>query len=242
MDATLDLEVRRLKQYAAFLTLAVLGCVTTLCYVIAERNHLGEIDVARINVRDKSGKLDLVISNAERMPPAIINGKAFNNGMRSPGMLFYNGKGDEDGGMGFTSHTEPNGTYRADGQLMFDQYNQDQEVGIVYDDNNGVRTAGLQVWDRGAMPIDQVMRKVEGLQGAQRKAIVKELSDAGELGTTRVFVGRLPDKSSEVVLSDGHGHPRLTIGVDESGSAEIKFLDENGKVVSSLPARSSPRR
>ncbi|MGD0731156.1 MAG: hypothetical protein ABR956_07825 [Terracidiphilus sp.] len=202
-----------------------------------QRNHLGQVDVDRINVREKSGKLDLVISNGELMPPAIVGGKAFPNGRRSPGLLFYNGKGDEDGGLAFSSQTEPSGAYRASGQLMFDQYNQDQSVGIEYNDDDGVRSSGLRVWDRGQMPIDQVLHKLDGLQGAQRKAMIQELKDAGELGANRVFVGRPPDKSANVTLMDGHGRPRLTLNVNEAGTAQIQFLDENGKVVSSLPAQ-----
>jgi hypothetical protein len=237
VDILIERELHKLRLYSGVLTIVVLGCLTLCCFLLVERRHLGQVDVDRINVREKSGKLDLVISNGELMPPAIVDGKAFPNGRRSPGLLFYNGKGDEDGGLAFNSQTEPSGAYHADGQLMFDQYNQDQSVGIEYDDNNGIHSSGLRVWDRGQTPIDQVMHKLDGLQGAQRTAMIQQLKDAGQLGANRVFVGRRPDKSAVVTLMDEHGKPRLTLSVDAAGVAQIQFLDENGKVVSSLPAQ-----
>lgn len=241
MEAKTERDIRLLKVYAGVLTVLLLGCIGWIGYLTAVRHHLGQVDVQRINVREKDGKLDLVISNSELMPPAIVGGRAFPNGRRSPGMLFYNGKGDEDGGLGFTSQTTPDGKYHADGQLMFDQYNQDQSVGIEYNDENGVRTSGLQVWDRGSIPLNEVMGKLDGLHGAARTAMAHQLKDAGELGTTRVFVGRMPDKSSAVLLLDGKGRPRLTLSVDDSGAAQIRFLDETGKVVYALPAPSAAR-
>lgn len=56
-----------------------------------------EIDVERLNLVEKNGTLRMVMANAERMPDPIINGKAFKT-ERPPGMIFYNGLGDEDGG------------------------------------------------------------------------------------------------------------------------------------------------
>ncbi len=245
METTLDSKTKRdlrfLKLYCAALTVALLACAAWIGCLTAARHRLGVVDVQRINVREKSGKLDLVISNSGLMPPAIVGGRAFPNGRRSPGLLFYNGKGDEDGGLAFGSQTQPGGAYHADGQLMFDQYNQDQSVGIEYNDDNGVRSSGLQVWDRGSTPLNVVMGKLDGLQGAARTAMIHQLKDAGELGTTRVFVGRMPDKSSAVLLLDGKGRPRLTMSVDDSGAAQIRFLDENGKVVYALPAPSAAR-
>jgi hypothetical protein len=56
-----------------------------------------------------------------------------------------------------------------------------------------------------------------------------------------VFVGRSPDKSANVTLMDGHGKPRLILSVGDAGVAQIQFLDENGKVVSTLPAQTGAK-
>lgn len=236
MQTKLERDVRNLKIYAGCLTAAVI-VIAIFAFANVTTRHFSQIDVHRINVREKSGKLDLVISNSAQMPPAIVNGKAFPNGPRGPGMLFYNGKGDEDGGLGYGSRKLLNGGYSADGQLMFDQYNQDQTVGIEYQDENGKRLAGLHVWDRSDTPLDQVVAKLHGLDRAQRKAVFeKSAAEGNPLEATRVFVGKLPDKSSQVVLADALGQPRLVLRVQASGAAEIQFLDENGKVLKAISA------
>lgn len=236
MQNKLEREVRYLKIYAVLSSLAMAVLIfAAFRQAPPQKTKFTEIDAERINLVEANGKLDLVISNSERMPPPIVAGKTFPRSGRSPGMLFYNGKGDEDGGLGFGSRLAADGKYEASGQLMFDQYNNDQIVGIQYSDNNGSRTAGLRVWDRSDTPLDQIMAKVEGLQGAERQAALKKLADAGMVGASRVFVGKLPDKSAEVVLSDSKGRPRLTISVDSSGDAKLKFLDEDGKTTYTLP-------
>jgi hypothetical protein len=236
MNTKLEREVRYLKVYAAraSLLLALLFLVG-FSRSSPEKTRFSEIDVERINLVEQNGKLDLVISNAERMPPAIINGKAMQgNGPREAGMLFYNGKGDESGGMGFSSESK-DGKYGASSQLMFDQYNQDQTVGILYSDNNGKRTAGLRVWDRSDIPLDELYAKFGELKGAEREAAMKKLVDQGLVGAGRVFVGKLPDKSAQLVLSDTKGRPRLTVAVDVGGNPRIVFLDESGNATYTLP-------
>jgi len=71
MQTKLEREVRYLKMYAfgsgmifAVLFISGLGKDST------QKQKFDEIDVERINVVEKNGKLDLVISNAGRMPPA----------------------------------------------------------------------------------------------------------------------------------------------------------------------------
>lgn len=240
MQSKLEREVRFLKIYAVVSSLVFAVLIFAAFRQEApqkapQKATFGEIDVERINVIEPNGKLDLVISNSARMPSAIVNGKTFPQKGRSPGMLFYNGKGDEDGGLGFHSRTSPDGKYDASGQIMFDQYNQDQIVGIQYSDNNGARTAGLRVWDRSDVPLDQIMAKVEGLQGAERQAAMQKLVDAGMVGASRVFVGKVPDNSAQLVLSDSKSRPRVSISVTPSGEAQLKFLDENGKPTYTLP-------
>ena len=41
---------------------------------------------------------------------------------------------------------------------MFDQFKQDQTVGISYNESNGQRSAGLQVWDRSEQPLSDLIR------------------------------------------------------------------------------------
>jgi hypothetical protein len=206
------------------------------------RERFTEIDVERINVVAPNGKPRLVISNAERAPDIIINGKTYHrSGRNEAGMIFYNEEGSENGGMGFSGHTE-NGHVSADGGFMFDQYGQDQTVGITYDQQDGRRSAGLRVWDRPEQPINVLADMVEpikqmpdGPEKTRRMVAVRDSAmKLGLGGAQRVFVGKQPNKSATVVLADGQSRPRLRLVVDSAGAARIEFLDDAGKVLRTL--------
>ena len=104
-----------------------------------------EIDVERINIVERDGKIKLVIANKERLPGPVMGGKTYERvGLKSPGILFYNDKGDESGGLR-TASTEGSGKYVAGGGLAFDKYDGDEVIGMRYNDENGSRTVGLRI-------------------------------------------------------------------------------------------------
>jgi hypothetical protein len=57
------------------------------------------------------------------------------------------------------------------------------------------------------------------------------------LAAQRLFIGRDPNKTALLVLSDKLGHPRLRLAVDSLGKASLDFLDESGKVARSIGAQ-----
>ena len=61
---------------------------------VKSKDKIDELTVERLNVVEKNGQLIAVISNQARMPDPITNGRAFKT-ERPPGMIFYNGEGDE---------------------------------------------------------------------------------------------------------------------------------------------------
>ena len=207
-----------------------------------QKQRFTEIDVERINVVAPDGKPRLVISNAERAPDVIINGKTYHrSGQNEAGMIFYNDEGSENGGMGFSGRTR-NGHVSADAGFMFDQYGQDQTVGITYDERDGRRSAGLRVWDRPNQPINVLADMVEPIKrmpdGPEKTRRMTALRDSavklGLGGAQRVFVGKQPDKTAIVVLADAQSRPRLRLVVDSAGTSRIEFLDEAGKVVRTI--------
>lgn len=206
------------------------------------KQRFTEIDVERINVVAPNGKPRLVISNAERAPDAVINGKTYHrSGSNQAGMIFYNDEGSEDGGLGFGGRTQ-NGHVSADAGLMFDQYGQDQTVGITYDEQDGRRSAGLRVWDRPDQPINVLADMVEpikqmpdGPEKTRRMAAIRDSAiKLGLGGAQRVFVGKQPNKTATVVLADAHSRPRLRLVVDSAGAARIEFLDAKGGVLRTI--------
>lgn len=240
MVSRLERDVRILKCYAATssLALAVLFLAGFARLDVGqERTKFVEIDAERINVVDKQGRLVLVVANRDRMPSPIVGGHVFHQEGRTPGLIFYNSNGDENGGLTFGNRSFPDGSYTASAGLLFDQYNQDQTVGITYSDQNGQRTAGLTVWDRPDTAVWEIVGPVyEMPDGPEKTALVQKLAAAGQLGAVRLFLGKRPDKSVQLSLADAKGRPRLRVSVDAEGKAEIALLDENGKTRYRFPS------
>jgi len=128
---------------------------------------------------------------------------------------------------------------------MFDQFRQDQTIGISYSERDGQRTAGLQVWDRSDTPLSELIEKLNAANRitdpAQREAAVKAARAAAPPGPRRVFVGKLPDRSAAVSLADADGRPRLKMVVDGAGNPRIEFLDSQGTVVARIPANDNAK-
>ena len=208
----------------------------------SQKQRFQEIDVERINIVAPNGKPRLVISNAERAPDVVINGKTYHrSGANEAGMIFYNEEGSENGGMGFSGHSR-NGHVSADAGFMFDQYGQDQTVGLTYDEQDGRRSAGLRVWDRSDRPInvladmvEPIKRMPEGPEKTRRMQAVRDSATRlGLGGAQRVFVGKQPNKTATVILADAQSRPRLRLVVDSAGTARIEFLDDAGRVTRTL--------
>jgi hypothetical protein len=209
-----------------------------------QKPRFDEIDVERINIIAPNGQPRLVISNAERAPDVVMNGKTYHrSGSNEAGMIFYNEEGNENGGMGFSGRTR-DGHTSASGSFMFDQYGQDQTVGLTYDEQDGRRAAGLRVWDRPDQPVTVLADMVEpiklmpdGPEKTRRMTAVRDtVMKLGLAGAQRVFVGKQRDKTATVVLADGNARPRLRLVVDSAGAARIEFLDDAGKIVRTLSA------
>jgi len=236
MDDKLVRDVRYLKVYSLVLTLA-LSAISLAAFRPYHKTKFEQIDAQRINIVEPNGKMDLAISNQKLFPPPVLNGKVMErSGQAMPGMIFFNGKGDEQGGLAWNSGTK-DGKYWAGGGLMFDQYNQDQTVGFVYDDDNGQRSAGLRVWDHPDYPITEIWDKSQIIEkmkpGPEKEQAQKRLGE--EWGSQRVFVGKQPDKSAVLLLADTKGNTRLRIEVDAAGNPNLAFLDEKGKAIYTLP-------
>jgi hypothetical protein len=213
----------------------------------AQKARFTEIDVERINVVEKDGKLRLTISNAERLPQPIIGGKSYplrgGTGAGSGGMIFFNDEGNENGGLVYAGHKTPTG-YRANGHLTFDQFDQDETVSFSYSDVNGRARAGFTIADRSDIPIkifaDSAMAVQALPDGPEKTRRLQQLRDSpvGEAGksTVRVFVGKTPDRSSVLLLADPEGRARIRLTVDSTGVPAMDFLDEAGRTVRHYPA------
>ena len=240
MRHSLRREIKVLRAYVAVCTAAIVLVAIAAFGQPAGPQKFGEINVERINIVDGNGTLRMVLSNKDRMHPGVLDGKVIDRPRPVAGMLFFNDEGDEVGGLTYTGQ-ERDGQRRATSGIAFDQFKQDQIIALTYSENNGQRTAGLQLWDRPETRLSELIEKLNAANKisdpAAREAAIKKARAEAPPAPRRVFVGKNADRSAAVSLADGTGKPRLLLRVDAGGEASIEFLDEAGKVVQRIPAR-----
>lgn len=235
---------RREKLLVTWLVLLTLLCAGLVWRSLATPAAVTfeELSVERLNVLEPDGTPRVIVSNKARLPGIYLEGTEYPHPTREfGGLIFYNSEGDEVGGLAFDAAETEEG-YRAFAHLAFDQFKQDQTVTLTYSDRNGERTAGLRVDDQPDASILPLVRLNAGIADAEsdeeveaiRREIRAYVQERG-MHTERAFFGKLPDGSSVVRLSDGEGRPRLIVAVDPAGQPSLRFLDENGDVVSRLP-------
>jgi hypothetical protein len=238
MSAPLDVQVRRLRAYVAAQSVVLIAVLLMGFAQVQQQQQQPQqkfetIDVERINVREPDGTLRIVITSRERLPGAIVAGKEYVHPRSVAGLLFFNDEGTETGGLTFSGRATESG-HAGSGSLTFDQYNQDQVVGVQYIDQDGVRSAGFAVWDRPNVPIatylearDSVLRMP---QGAGRDSAAWRLQSIMPPAASRLFLGRNRARSTVLNMSDPQGRVRLRLVVDSAGSPRIEFLNAEGVV------------
>ncbi|MBZ4187503.1 hypothetical protein [Niabella beijingensis] len=238
----LEKKMRILQALCVFTSM--LTCVILLVgFNTNNRKRFDEIDVERINIIEKSGKLRMTISNKERSPAPLHKGKEFGlAGSNRTGIIFFNEEESEVGGLTFEGKMNNTGKADAYGHFSFDQYNQNQVLYLTYSESDGKRSMGLNVDDWQESPPFSEWNKAykkaaETMVGETRDKRLKELMEPMQgqpAFAKRVFVGRDKDRKATVMLADRSGKPRLRLSVDAGGEAKIEFLDKDGKVTYSL--------
>ena len=235
---------RRVRLLEIYSVVSLIGiAVFVLSGFIQSKQKIDELTVERLNVVEKNGQLVAVMANSDRMPDPITNGRAFKT-ERPPGMIFYNGEGDECGGLVFGAasgpHARQGDRYGAYGGFTLDQYQQSQAIGLIYNDHSGSREVALKIWDRPEAPQSEFIEKREAISklpdGPEKQAARQRLREA-DLSPTRIFVGKNKEREAKVTLYDDKGNPRINMVVDAAGVPRLDFLDEKGQVTYSLPGK-----
>ena len=198
MNDRVERDVRFLKRYALVST-TVLGLLSVAAFTRqGPKTKFGEIDVERINIVEKDGKLRLVLSNRELSPGPIYKGKPFGYpGGNRPGMIFFNDEESENGGLTFSGQRLPDGTVTSSGHLSFDQFDQDQVLVLNYSEGGGQRSVGMQILDRASVPIFDWVQLRDSINklpaGPEKEAALKKWLEPrpGEpLAAERISVAR----------------------------------------------------
>jgi hypothetical protein len=229
-------EVRYLKIYATISTV-IFAVFLFSAFATSKLQKFEEINVERINVVEKDGKLKMVISNKARQHPGQMDGKYWKEreGQRAAGMIFFSERGDEVGGLIF----DGNDGKGQGGSLTFDKFRGDQTIQFTHqEDKDGNYFAGLVVNDQN-MPLTDFMEKMKEIDKLPTReaaeAAYKEMQEKGQTAMNRLLIGKGRGKASVISLKDAKGKSRIEISVEANGNPKLNFLDENGKVIYSLP-------
>lgn len=160
-----------------------------------------EITVKRINIVDDNGINRMVISNQERMEPPILFGKKYKRALNPAGIIFYNEKGDECGGIAISKNPETN-TYA----LAFDYDNADA-IGLLTQQNNdkNMYKSGIVIND-------------------------KDLSGKIGGNTNRINL-MTTNGNSSLVINGPDEKPRIIISVDSIGNPLFKIINKEGEII-----------
>jgi hypothetical protein len=250
MNEDLIRQIRRLKLIntvsLALLVLLVGGWVVLLrgSGGIPPWGMVESLDVMRINVLNEDGHPALVIAGQGKLPGPTFEGKEYPQELsggrtNASGMIFFNERGDEVGGLTFAGDLTEEG-YAASGHFSFDQFRQDQVVAIQYGDDGSSRRSGINVWDRSTeISIAELLELVNArlkATGSARDSLDAVLQSlvAGGLGAHRVFLGS-QDRTAMLRLQDTEGRTRIRLSVDSLDEARLELLDAAGDVVWAIP-------
>lgn len=209
MMNTTERDIRLLKIYAVSCTLAFAFVIFSGFQLGERKEKFDEIDVQRINIVDNQGRKFLVLSNKEKFPLPVVNGKEYPRSINRSGIVFYDDNGTECGGIAVA--TLPTARRTA---IIFD-YSNTEAIGFsAYETKSGGYGAGISIQDRN--PLDSDIMKV------------------GTEGTNRILLEN-DNKNAEISLSDANGNKRIRMRVDSIGVARIELFNEKGEVTSRLP-------
>jgi len=229
---------RFLTIYSGVLTVVfavtILGGFATSKKIVFE-----EITAQRVNIIEPNGTLRMVISDKALFPGIYLKGQEHPHPNRkTAGMLFFNDEGTENGGLTFGGGKDKNGQVSSYGHLSFDEYEQDQVFTIDASQQGSKRRSGLSLVDDPDYPIGELIAvtdRIAKLPPDQQKAEVAKFADSHGRPHQRLYLGRGDDRSVALKFKDVEGHDRIVIQVAADGSPVIRFLDQNGGIVSELP-------
>jgi len=234
-------QIRILRAYTVASTTLLGFLAVTAFQRASQKPRFEEIDVERINLVEKDGRVRLVIANDARSPAVVLSGKTLGNPGGRAGMIFYNDEGDENGGLIFRGR-KVNGVVSAGEHLSFDRYGQDQVIVLAYQEEEGKHSQGLTIVDRPPQTYLEINARRDTIkqmpEGPAKEAAWKQWAlwqGGAPFGAPRLFVGRDTRKAAVLDLKDQYGRSRLRLAVDSLGAARIEFLDDSGRVTLRVP-------
>lgn len=211
--------------------------------------RFAEIDVERINIIEKDGKVKMVITNVDRFPNGkdSINNRPTNvKRKKRSGMLFFNEDGIECGGFIYDGQKNAEG-HSAGLSLTYDQYDGDQVMQLLTQDfkqgDKRVVSSSLVFNDRPVNEtqftnshVNEELIQLRKTDPAAFKKKYEEYVAKGIMGgAPRIMLGQTRSRNNGLFLNDDQGRPRAMFYVDKNNEAKLEFFDNNGNVIATFP-------
>lgn len=228
-----------------YLITDVKGFEKDLALVTIDSLKVGFIAAERVDVVEGDGKLGISLSNSRNSPLPRFDGEILHGATNreSPNIIFFDGKGDEVGGIAFFNE-ENDDHQKAMRHLAFDGYKQDEVITFSHFVKNGKTNTGLYIYDRPDINIVKALNEMGILPEDDSKTLSGKIKSFEKenperykqiWGThRRIAVQTNESEQSEIILEDGDGHPRLRLAVSKSGDASIEFFDEKGAITKKI--------
>lgn len=230
-------KVKFLTHYATFMTIIMVLFFLFSFKKLREIENFEEINVKRINIIENDGTIRMVLSNKELQHSGRIDGKDWEKRERPSGLIFFNDKGDECGGLIYQTKETKNGLISGM-SITMDRYKDDQVLQLSNQetvvDGKIISQRGIHIND---FPMNShITKRMKMLEEAQkitnpeeRKKKINEIYDQyGERNL--LFLGKTKGNSQGLFLSDSKGQPKMMIYVDEQGNPKIQTFNSKGEI------------
>ncbi len=188
----LEKDLRLTRTLVVGLTLIVLVMLAS-AYTKSSQATFDEITAQRLNIVEADGTRRVLVTSSGRAPGPIINGKEGKRKFSVGGMILYDRKGNEQGGIAMSDSTDSPRNTTAMNML---DYEKSEAVGMFRTiDAAGQASAGIILND--APPPSASMR------------------DSITVNRGRIRLQN-PDQNAEILLSDKEGRTRIQLRVDKA--------------------------
>jgi hypothetical protein len=236
-----------LTMYSGVLTLGLM--VTVLSGFTSAPNSpaFDTITVQRINVVEPDGTLRMVITNNNRVPGIIFQGKEYpdftnRKGSTTAGLYFYDAQATESGGLTFGGRGT---TVNRFGHLSFDRYNQDEMLTIDAKDDGTNNVASIAMLDQPNWSIKEYLDlrlSIQNLPPDQQQAAIDQFNQTHPAGvgprtvlSNQNFPSAPTLSENGLDLKDSAGKDRVNLEIDSSSTPFLQFLDPSGTVTNRYP-------
>lgn len=214
--------------------------------LISDSLHVPYLSVERVDIIEPDGQLAIALSNSKRSAKVMFDGQILHGASNrdTPNIIFFDGKGDEVGGLAFANFDKKDSPFQAMRHLAFDGYRQDEVITLSHFVQNGKSRKGVYIYDRPDIPIMDALKEsgintddTPDILGQKLNTFKEENPERhNELwgNPRRVAMQTNEDNDAELLLGDAEGNIRLRFVVKPGGEAYIEFLDMEENVVKRL--------